>query len=369
MPTFINLPALSPGMTEGKLLRWTKRAGDRVERGEVIAEIETDKSVLELEAIESGRLVRILVPEGTGGIPTDAPLAVLAKPGEDESIVGASTALPLPERTAASPLARRMAAAAGIDLKSIAGTGPRGRIVAADIERVRDAQPEDPYTSVENSNAHRIMAQRLTEAASSIPHFYLTIDCEVDALAELRQRLNRQQAAEHKITINDFIIRACALASRKVPRVNASWSEEAIRLHRDVDIAVAAAGPDSLMTPIVRKADTKSLATIAAEMRELVARARARKLRPDEFQGGGFAISNLGMYGIREFTSIINPPHAAILAVGAAQARPVVRAGELAVATVITCTLSCDHRVLDGATGAEFLNCFRELIEVPDRLM
>lgn len=395
MPTLIHLPALSPGMTVGKLVRWLKKEGDWIERGEVIAEIETDKSVLELEAIATGRLAKILVPENSGEIAVDAPLALLAKDGEDETAQGAIASAPLTasaapssglavtepdthpashraaprsERIAASPLARRMAADSGIDLKDIAGSGPRGRIVKADIGRVLGARHAASYTSVANSSARRIIAKRLTEAASSIPHFYLTIDCRVDELLKLREQLNGQAAADDKLSINDFIIRACALALRRVPRVNSTWGEEEIRLHRDIDIAVAVAATEGLMTPIVRKADTKSLATIAAEIRQLAQRARARKLRPEEFQGGGFSISNLGMHGVRQFTSIINPPHAAILAVGAAEARPVVQAGELAIATMMTCTLSCDHRVLDGATGAEFLNCLRELISEPGRL-
>jgi pyruvate dehydrogenase E2 component (dihydrolipoamide acetyltransferase) len=397
MPTLIHLPALSPGMTEGKLVRWLKKEGDWIERGEVIAEIETDKSVLELESIETGRLARIIVPDDTSAIAVNTPLALLAKAGEDATTLAAAapaagmtasatTAFGATElvasgsaatgRTAgpsariiASPLARRMAADSHVDLKDVAGSGPRGRIVKAVIARVLGDQPAAaPYTSLANSGARKITAQRLTEAASSIPHFYLTIDCRMDALLALREQLNAKAGAGEKLSINDFIIRACALALKQVPRVNSSWGEEAIRLRRDVDIAVAVVGTDGLVTPIVRKADTKSLATIAAEMKELAQRARARKLRPEQFQGGGFAISNLGMHGIRQFTAIINPPHVAILAVGAAEARPVVLERKLAIATMMTCTLSCDHRVLDGSTGAEFLNCFRELIAEPARL-
>lgn len=395
MPTVIHLPALSPGMTEGKLVKWLKQAGDRVERGEAIAEIETDKSVLDLEAIEAGHLARIFVAASQDAIPVDTPLALLAKAGEDipasEAVTAiesqpvlasdAAAAQPVTElqphaqshraapgsgRIAVSPLARRMAADSGISLEGIVGTGPRGRIIKRDVDHAADHLA--PYTTIVNSSARRIIAQRLTEAASSIPHFYLTIDCQLDELLMLRERLNGEIGSGGKLSINDFIIRACALALKKVPRVNSSWHEEVIRLHRDVDIAVAVAAPDGLMTPIVRKADTKSLAAIATEMRQLAVRARARKLRPEEFQGGGFSISNLGMHGIRQFTSIINPPHAAILAIGAAAARPVVNRGGLAIATVMTCTLSCDHRVLDGATGAEFLNCFRELLAEPGQL-
>jgi pyruvate dehydrogenase E2 component (dihydrolipoamide acetyltransferase) len=361
MPTLIHMPALSPGMTEGKLVRWLKKPGDPVERGEVLAEIETDKSLLELEAIEAGRLAEILVPEGTDAVAVDTPLARLATAGEAETPPGAA-------RIASSPLARRMAADSGIGLQDLSGSGPRGRIVKADVERTLRARHTDSFTSVANSSTRRIIARRLTEAASTIPQFQLVIDCRVDRLLALRAQLNAAAGPGDKLSINDFIVRACALALRKVPRVNASWDEEATRLHHDVDIAVAVAAPEGLMTPIVRKADGKSVAEIAAEMRRLAQLARARKLRPEEFQGGGFSISNLGMHGIRQFTAIINPPHAAILAVGAAEARAVVQAGELGVATMMTCTLSCDHRVLDGATAAEFLSCFRALIEEPDRL-
>lgn len=398
MPTVIHLPALSPGMTEGKLVRWLKQAGDWVDRGEAIAEIETDKSVLDLEATEVGRLARIFVAASEDTIPIDTPLALLAKADEDPISLGISGTIPSPatpssvatpaqptapdpkahsephlsaprpERIAASPLAKRMAADSGIDLEAITGSGPGGRIIKRDVELARDAGHTASYTTITNSSARRITARRLTQAASSIPHFYLTIDCQVDELLALREKLNGGVAATDKLSINDFVIRACALALKKVPRVNSSWDEEAIRLHRDVDIAVAVAAPDSLMTPIIRKADTKSLAAIAAEMRQLATRARTRKLRPEEFQGGGFSISNLGMHGVRQFTSIINPPQVAILAVGAAEARPVVDRGKLAIATVMTCTLSCDHRVLDGSVGAEFLNCFRALLARPDQL-
>jgi len=388
MPTVIHLPALSPGMTEGKLVRWLKQEGDWVDRGEAIAEIETDKSVLDLEAIEAGHLARILVAESQELIAIDTPLALLAKAGEDASASEILAAIPSPtpaaarpgahqesrlpaprsERIAVSPLARRMAAEAGIDLEDVTGSGPRGRIIKRDIHSALDAGHTASYTTIANSGARRITARRLTEAASSIPHFYLTIDCQVDELLALRGRLNDSGETGEKLSINDFVIRACALALREVPRVNSSWNEQAIRLHRDVDIAVAVAAPDGLMTPIVRKADTKNLSAIATEMRQLAARARTRKLRPEEFQGGGFSISNLGMHGVRQFTSIINPPQVAILAVGAAEARPVVDRGKLAIATVMTCTLSCDHRVLDGSVGAEFLNCFRALLARPDQL-
>jgi pyruvate dehydrogenase E2 component (dihydrolipoamide acetyltransferase) len=383
MKTEIHMPSLSPGMTEGKLVRWLKKEGDWVKRGDVIAELETDKSLLEFESIATGRLEKILIAESEDDIAVDTPLAILVTEGEDEPVAATPAPEPIaasaspavakaapaplasrPERIAASPRAKRMAAEAGFNLADISGSGPDGRIIEADIERTLGSRNGATGTSVANSSARRIIAARLTEAASTIPHFYLTIDCRMDALLALRSQMNAE-ASGHKLSVNDFIIRACALALQKVPAVNASWGEEAIRLHRDIDVAVAVAAPDGLVTPIVRKADTKSVATIGAEMKQLAERARERKLRPEEFQGGGFAISNLGMHGIRQFTAIINPPHVAILAVGAAEPRAVVQSGDIVVATMMTCTLSCDHRAIDGAKGAEFLECFRELIEQP----
>jgi pyruvate dehydrogenase E2 component (dihydrolipoamide acetyltransferase) len=351
MTTPILMPSLSPGMTEGKLVQWLKKEGDFIKRGEVIAELETDKSLLDLEAAASGRLEKILVEAGEDPVEVDTPLALLA------------TADPVSEHIAASPLAKRLAAESGIALQDLTGSGPGGRIVKADIGRAQGEQPAAAYTLVPHSSTRRIIAARLAEAASTIPHFYLTIDCRMNALLALRSQLNAGLPASDKLSVNDFIIRACALALRKVPQVNASWGDDAIRLHREVDIAVAVAAPDGLVTPIVRRADGKGVADIAAEMKQLAGRARERRLRPEEFQGGGFSISNLGMYGIREFTAIINPPHVAILAVGAAEARPVVQDGQIIAATVMSCTLSCDHRAVDGATGAEFLGSFRAFIE------
>jgi len=398
MSTAILMPSLSPGMTEGKLVQWLKKEGDFVKRGEAIAELETDKSLLDLEAAASGRLEKILVEAGEDPVAVDTPLALLATEGGSERPVPeagpaaaitpevqpgtetkevqrpvfgnppATAAVTSAERIAASPLAKSLAAEAGIALQELTGSGPGGRIVKADIGRAQGEQPAAAYTLVPHSSTRRIIAARLAEAASTIPHFYLTIDCRMDALLALRSQLNAGLPASDKLSVNNFIIRACALALRKVPKVNASWGDEAIKLLHDVDIAVAVAAPDGLVTPIVRKADGKGVADIAAEMKQLAGRARERKLRPEEFQGGGFSISNLGMYGIREFTAIINPPHVAILAVGAAEQRPVVQDGAVVAATVMSCTLSCDHRAIDGATGAEFLGSFRVYIENPHQL-
>ncbi len=424
MPVEILMPALSPTMTEGNLSRWLKKEGEKVSPGEVLAEIETDKATMEVEATDEGVLAKILVPEGTEGVAVNTPIAVLLEEGEDASALEAvptapapapaaeapaaaapapETAAPSPaptapsapaastaagERIFASPLARRMAAQAGIDLRGIRGSGPHGRIVKADVERAiaeakaapapaekpAPAAPPPPpaeaaWEEVPLSTMRKVIARRLTEAKRDIPHFYLTIDCTLDALLDMRKRLNERPGAEYKLSVNDFIIKAVALAIREVPDVNASWGGDKLYRYRDIDISVAVAIPGGLITPIVRKADQKGLATISAEMKEMAARAREGKLLPEEYQGGGFSISNLGMYGIREFAAVINPPQACILAVGAGEKRPVVRDGALAVATVMTVTLSVDHRVVDGALGARFLQAFKGLIEDPLALL
>ncbi len=431
MPITITMPALSPTMTEGNLSRWLKREGEKVSPGEVIAEIETDKATMEVEATEEGILGKILVGEGTEGVPVNTPIALLLEEGEDPSVLEQAapasapaappptaetpapappapapevppapaaaapaepTAAPAPapegERIFASPLARRMAARAGIDLRTIRGSGPHGRIVKADVERAIAARvevvpaekappaaaapappPEAAYEEIPLSTMRKVIARRLTEAKRDIPHFYLTIDCTLDQLLDMRRRLNERPGAEYKLSVNDFVIKAVALAIREVPDVNASWGGDRIYRYRDIDISVAVAIPGGLITPIVRRADRKGLATISAEMKEMAARAREGKLLPEEYQGGGFSISNLGMYGIREFAAVINPPQACILAVGAGEKRPVVRDGALAVATVMTVTLSVDHRVVDGALGARFLQAFKALIEDPLALL
>jgi pyruvate dehydrogenase E2 component (dihydrolipoamide acetyltransferase) len=437
MPIEILMPALSPTMTEGNLARWVKKEGDAVHSGDVLAEIETDKATMEVEAIDDGRVGKILVPEGTQGVKVNQPIALLLGEGEDPSALAtfaASAAEPIaaaapgeaepktapaawaaavmpaasrPDgngRIFASPLARRMAQLAGLDLAAIIGSGPQGRIVKADIdaalstagtapatalpaarpataapvtplpvplaapalskERVVALAGNLPYTERPLNAMRRVIARRLTESKQTVPHFYLTVDCEIDALLKIRAELNVKSDA-YRISVNDFVIRAAALALRQVPAANASWSDEAILLWDTVDIAVAVALDDGLITPIVKEADRKGLAAIANETKDLAARARAGKLKLEEFQGGTFSISNLGMFGVREFAAVINPPQGGILAVGAGEKRPVVKDGALAVATVMSCTLSCDHRAVDGAVGAQFLAAFKKLIEDP----
>ena len=431
MPIEILMPALSPTMTEGNVTKWLKKEGDEVHSGDVLAEIETDKATMEFEAVDDGRLGRILVPEGAEGIKVNQPIALLLGEGEDPSaldklaeksatpVASASpaeppraaeprpAAQPAPGRGGngkgrifASPLARRMAQQAGLDLAAISGSGPQGRIVKADIEAALSAgrpaaaparpvaQPQPappvtpapvpalskervlalagnpPYTERPLTAMRRVIARRLTEAKQTVPHFYLTVDCEIDELLKFRAELNGKSDA-YRISVNDFVIRAAALALRQVPAANASWSDEAILLWDTVDIAVAVALEDGLITPIVKNADRKGLAAIANETKDLAARARAGKLKLEEFQGGTFSISNLGMFGVRDFAAVINPPHGGILAVGAGEQRPVVKNGALAIATVMSSTLSCDHRAVDGAVGAQFLAAFKKLVEDP----
>ena len=425
----ILMPALSPTMTEGKLAKWLVKEGATIKSGDVIAEIETDKATMEVEAVDEGTLAKILVPEGTDNVAVNTVIALVAAEGEDVSaaaapkaapaappaapsvaapaaaaspapVAAAPAAAPAPVATGtrifASPLAKRIAKTSGIDLAAVKGSGPHGRIVKADVEAAAKAPkaapapvaaavpapaaapapapkpavfpfPEGSFTAVPNDGMRKTVAKRLTEAKSTIPHFYLSIDCELDALLELRGQLNAKSPA--KISVNDFIVRASALALKKVPAANATWTDEAILRHKHADVAVAVAIDGGLITPIVFNAEGKGLATIAAETKDLAERARGRKLKPAEYQGGTFSISNLGMFGIKEFAAVINPPHGAILAVGAGEKRPVVKGGALAVATVMTVTLSCDHRVVDGAVGAEFLAAFKGLIEDPITMM
>ena len=419
MPIEILMPALSPTMTEGKLAKWLKKSGDAIKSGDVIAEIETDKATMEMEAVDEGTLGDILVPEGTEKVSVNQPIAVLLLEGESKGAAPKPAAAPAPVKAApppdvkaepakptpqpapvaakpaapaampqavagnrvfASPLARRIAADAGIDLAAIQGTGPHGRIVKADVAQaassgVRKAAPRaaapvadfgQPYTEVPNSGMRKIIAQRLLEAKTTIPHFYLTIDCVIDEIVKVRKELADSGV---KVSVNDFVIKASALALRKVPQANASWTDAAVRLYENVDVSVAVATPEGLITPIVRDADKKGLAAISSEVKDLAARAKAKKLKLEEFQGGGFSISNIGMYGIKQFSAIVNPPQVCILAVGAGEQRPVVKNGQLAIANVMTCTLSCDHRVVDGAVGAEFLQAFQALIENPIRML
>ena len=425
MPISILMPALSPTMTEGTLAKWLKKEGEAVKSGEAIAEIETDKATMEMEAADDGVLGRILVPAGTAGVKVNAPIALLLEEGEDKSAlakVSAPKAAPAPApatlpatpkpapaapapaapvqvpapapsagRIAASPLARRLAKDAGMDIARVAGSGPHGRIVRRDVEAVAQgklpmlapaavpakakAPPIDtsmPFTEVPNTTFRKAVARRLSEAKRDIPHFYLGVDCELDALLKLRADLNARAPegeGAYKLSVNDFVVRAVALSLRKVPAANATWTDEAIRLYQNVDISVAVATPMGLITPVIRRADTKGLAEISREMKALAERARAGKLRPEEYTGGGFTISNLGMYGIKSFSAIINPPQSCILAVGAGEQRPVVRNGALAIATVMTCTLSVDHRSVDGAVGAEFLAAFKPMIEDPTTML
>ncbi len=406
MPIEILMPALSPTMTEGNLVKWHKQEGQSVKAGEVLAEIETDKATMEVEAVDEGTLGKILVPAGAQGVKVNAVIAVLLREGEDKSAlasaapaaaapaalppVAASKApvqVPAPPpaaggRIAASPLARRLAAQARIDLAAIKGSGPHGRIVKADVEAARRSHAPmaavvrseadgglPAYRLVPHSTMRRVIARRLTEAKQTVPHYYLSIDCRIDALLKMREELNgrsdEKAGDSYKISVNDFIIKAAALALRKVPAVNASWSEEGMLLYDVVDISVAVAIPNGLIAPIVKNADHKGLAAIANEMKTLAARAREGKLMPEEFEGGTFSISNLGSYGVRNFAAVINPPQGCILAVGAGEKRPVVKDNALAIATVMSCTLSVDHRAVDGAVGAEFLAAFKKLIEDP----
>ncbi len=418
MPIQILMPALSPTMTEGTLAKWLVKEGDEVSSGDIIAEIETDKATMELEAVDEGKIGKILIAEGTEGVEVNKPIGVLLEEGESESDIGDLEAAPAPppaapvegkpaeaapapapattqaapkpappvassDRIFASPLAKRIAANAGIDLSAIKGSGPKGRIVKVDVDQAMAggvARPAaaaatdvpdfgQPYTEVANTNVRKVIARRLLEAKQTIPHFYLTVDCVIDKLLALRKDLNNRDGADYKLSVNDFVIKACAVAMRKVPMANASWTEEAIRLYDNVDVSVAVATDGGLITPIIRKADQKGLLAISNEMKDLAGRARENKLKPEELQGGGFSISNLGMYGIKEFSAIINPPQVAILAVGAGEQRPIVKDGALAIGTVMSCTLSCDHRVVDGAVGAEFLQALKPLIEDPISLL
>jgi pyruvate dehydrogenase E2 component (dihydrolipoamide acetyltransferase) len=451
MPIEIRMPALSPTMSEGNLARWLKKEGDAVAAGDIIAEIETDKATMEFEAVDEGRLGRILVPDGTEGIPVNQPIGILLEEGEDEAALkgfeaGEAPAAPAapeaepkkpakpekPEKEAkaappaaearpgegggrpaseavarpakgngaaegrifASPLARRMADQAGIELGLLEGSGPHGRIVKRDIEQAMRAggpaqarapeapprpaeapaapspaapfgPPAEPHEEIKLSSMRKVIARRLTEAKQQIPHYYLTIDCEIDALLRLRGELNARDGADYKLSVNDFLIKALAQALRKVPAANRSWGGDKMYQYKDVDVSVAVAIPDGLITPIIRRADQKGLSTISKEMRDLGVRAREGKLKPEEFQGGSFSLSNLGMFGIREFAAVINPPQAGILAVGAGEQRPVVKDGALATATMMSATLAADHRVIDGAVGAELMAAFKAYVQDP----
>ncbi len=430
MPINILMPALSPTMTEGTLAKWHVKEGDEIASGDVLAEIETDKATMEIESIDEGTVGKLLVAEGAEGVPVNQVIAVLLEEGEDASAIDASVgaappaaaeapaaeappaataaAAPAPAaaqavdgaRVFASPLARRMAAQSGLDIARVGGSGPHGRVVKRDIEAalagaplaapaatvapapaatVPTAAPAGPgpqqmadllgmaYRLEPANNMRKTIARRLTEAKQTVPHFYLTVDCELDALLDQRKQLNARgaESGDYKLSVNDFVIRAVALALRQVPAANASWDEAGILYYEKADVSVAVATPNGLITPVIRDAGAKGLAAISGEMKDLAGRARDGKLKPEEYQGGGFSISNLGMFGVKDFAAIINPPQGCILAVGAGEPRPVVKDGALAVATVMSCTLSVDHRVVDGAVGAQFLAAFKRLVEEP----
>ena len=439
MSVDILMPALSPTMEEGNLAKWLVKEGDQVSSGDVIAEIETDKATMEVEAVDEGVIAKILVAEGTEGVAVNAVIAVLAEEGEDPGSVQAgsggapapapasapaesapapvpapkpekaqetapvSAAVPSPgKRVFSSPLARRIAGQNGIDLGALSGTGPNGRVVKRDVEAAiaagtgkagaAAAKPAasggapmaigagpDPrkiagqldmvYEEIPASGMRKTIARRLVEAKQTVPHFYLTVDIELDALLAMRKQVNAAVPEGVKISVNDMIILASAKALIDEPDTNASWAGDAILKYQSADVAVAVATDGGLITPVIRDAQSKSLSTISAEMIDLATRAREGKLKPHEYQGGTFSISNLGMFGVREFAAVINPPHGAILAVGKGEKRPVVRttdAGdELGIATVMSATLSCDHRVVDGAVGARWLNAFQKRLENP----
>ncbi len=423
--TDILMPALSPTMEEGILAKWHVKVGDEISAGQVIAEIETDKATMEVEAVDEGKVTEILVAAGTEGVKVNTPIARLAgeaggpapapkadttaaataEPAKIAEAKAAPGAAPAPapaaapassgNRVAASPLARRLATLGNIDLKAIKGTGPHGRIIKRDIEEAQKSGgakapaagaasaeprkvqsleqmgiPAGSYDLVPLDGMRKVIARRMTESFRDIPHFPLTIDIELDNLLAARTKINTAlEARGVKVSVNDMIIKAVALALKQVPEANASYTPDGIALHHNADIAVAVAIDGGLITPIVRKAETKSLADIAKEMKDLAQRARDRKLKPEEFQGGTFSVSNLGMFGIKSFNSIINEPQGCIMSVGAGEPRAVVKNGQLAVATVMTVTLTCDHRVVDGSIGARFISAFKPLIEDPIKML
>ncbi|MDQ0560269.1 pyruvate dehydrogenase E2 component (dihydrolipoamide acetyltransferase) [Rhizobium mesoamericanum] len=444
MPINITMPALSPTMEEGNLAKWLVKEGDSVKSGDIIAEIETDKATMEVEAVDEGTVAKIVVPAGTEGVKVNALIAVLAADGEDVAAAasGAGSAVaPAPKaaeapkaeaasapatqapaaaapapaaapavsgggnRTFSSPLARRLAKEAGIDLSAIAGSGPHGRVVKSDVEAAvagggakaapatAAAAPQaaaapapvakgvsddavlklfEPgsYELVPHDGMRKVIAKRLVESKQTVPHFYVTVDCELDALLSLRAQLNdaaprKDGAPAYKLSVNDMVIKAMALALRDVPDANVSWTETNMVKHKHADVGVAVSIPGGLITPIIRKAEEKTLSVISNEMRDLGKRAKDRKLKPEEYQGGTSSVSNMGMMGVKHFAAVINPPHATILAVGAGEQRVIVKNGEMVIATVMTVTLSTDHRCVDGALGAELLQAFKRYIENP----
>ena len=435
MPINILMPALSPTMEKGNLARWLKKEGDKVKSGDVLAEIETDKATMEVEAIDEGVLAKIVVAEGTQDVAVNQLIAIIASEGEDVKAVAASGGAPAKAevaptapaaaaaaapaaaalvasaapaakangagRIASSPLASRLAKEAGLDLSAISGTGPHGRIVERDVKAAQagggakapaaqGAKPSAPamargmsdetikklyepgsFEEIPHDSMRKVIASRLVEAKQTIPHFYLTVDCNLDALLAAREAINaaapknKDKQPAYKISVNDFVIKAMALALQRVPDANVTYTENTMLKHKHSDIAVAVSIPGGLITPVVRKAETKGLAAISTEMKDLATRARARKLQPQEYQGGSSAVSNLGMFGIKNFSAVINPPHASILAVGAGEQRVIVEKGQMKIANMMSVTLSTDHRAVDGALGAELISAFKELIENP----
>ena len=418
----ILMPALSPTMEEGVLAKWMVAVGDTVKSGDILAEIETDKATMEVEAVDEGVIEAILVPGGTEGVKINTVIARLSGEGEVATpapapAAPASTPAPAPhaitsapsvpaaktglegDRILASPLARRIASQSGIDLSGVVGTGPNGRIIKIDVENAQGKAPpvlaaqaptavaapaapsapaapkphgyaEGTYTLIPLDGMRKTIARRMTESFRDVPHFPLTVDLEIDALLGLRKDLNAKAEKDGvKLSVNDLVIRAAALACAKVPAANASYTPEGLLHHHDAHIAVAVAVDGGLVTPVIRAAQTKGLATISSEMKALADKARARKLMPEDYANGTFSISNLGMMGIKQFASILNEPQGCILSVGAGEQRPVVKNGALAIATVMTVTLTCDHRVVDGAVGSEWLGAFKRLIEEPLTMM
>lgn len=438
----ITMPALSPTMEEGKLAKWHVKEGDSVSAGDVIAEIETDKATMEVEAVDEGKIGRIVVPEGSEGVPVNAVIAVLLQEGESGAGAAAppapapkaaeapkapaapkaepapAVAAPAPApiasappaaapkatgtRTFASPLARRLAQGAGIDIAAVAGSGPHGRVVRKDVEaavsgkvplkaapapaaagapaaamapgvsrqQVVALYEEGSYEVVPNDGMRKVVAARLTEAKQTIPHFYLTIDCRIDELLAAREQINAAAPVtdgkpEYKLSVNDFVMKAWAAALMKVPLANATWAGDSILYHKHADVAVAVAVPGGLFTPVVKAVETKSLRQISDEVKDLAGRARSKKLAPHEYQGGSTSISNLGMYGVKEFAAVINPPHGTILAVGAGEERVYAEKGQVKTGNFMSVTLSCDHRSVDGALGAELLAAFKAIVEHP----
>ena len=412
MPINVTMPALSPTMTDGTLAKWLKAEGDAVEAGDVIAEIETDKATMEVEAVDEGILGKIIVSEGTENVPVNDVIAVLLEDGESADDIGDVNAAPAPkkakaetpkedapkaaakkpvpasnksDRVFASPLAKRIAADKGIDLSGVQGSGPRGRIVKADVEGAKvgaksagavvptQALPDDAqvneygmaYVEKKINNIQKITAKRLLESKTTVPHFYLTVECVLDNLLGARKQINEGANGEYKLSVNDFIIKASAMALKSYPAANVSWQVDVVHQYLTSDISVAVATPNGLITPIIKGAESKGLREISDEMKELAGRAREGKLKPEEFQGGGFSISNLGMFGVKEFSAIVNPPQSCILAVGAGEKVPKVVNGEVKIQTVMNVTLSTDHRTVDGAVGAEWLQHFKRYIENP----